>query len=163
MDILCFVIGPNPGSNKSASGTKMRSVTKLSGRRERCIVTCKKKKKKTACISLPCAVIFLGFDFSSFLTLLQMCLCHIGGPPTSAFVGLQWAHGKRPTVCWEKEPFLPGTLFILCLCGNITDFALFFCMCSALATNRHFAHENPPTGPGVRSTRAASAINSLKT
>lgn len=32
---------------------------------------------------------------------------------------------KRPAVCWETESFLPGTSFILCLCGNITDFALF--------------------------------------
>lgn len=55
---------------------------------------------------------------------------------------------KTHSVLGKKESPLPGTLFILCLCGNITDVALVFCVCSTLATNTcllHRIHSNPPT------------------
>lgn len=155
MDVLWFVIRPNSGSNKPRTRRRsvdIHSLNKPSHRHERCIVTC----KKTAYIFLSCAVIFLFiFLFYSFPHTSSKCVCvTLEAHQSSAFVGLQWAHGKRPTVCWEKESFLPGTLFILCLCGNITDFALLFCICPILATSRHFAHRihsNPPTAQGVQS------------
>lgn len=71
-------------SRKKSINFWNQKETAPSDRHERCIVTC----KKTACIFLSLRCDF-GLDFSSFLTLLQMCLCHIGGPPMSAFVGLQ--------------------------------------------------------------------------
>lgn len=148
MDVVCFVIGPNPGSSKSTWEPERgllisASLTRPSDRHERCIVTCKekkKKKKKTVYIFLSCAVIWiLIFLLSSHFS---KCVC----VTLEAHQCLRlWVCNelmeKRPTVCWEKEAFLPETLFILCLCGNITDFALFFCICSILATNGHLAHK----------------------
>lgn len=107
MDVVCFVIGLNPGSSKSTWESK------------------KKKKKEVYWYPLTLQnhlpdmkdalqlarkqlILFcdFGFDFSSFpLTLLQMCLCHIGGPPMSAFVGLQWAHGKKTHSVLGKGSF----------------------------------------------------------
>lgn len=117
-------------------GTRMRpvdihSLPKPSDRHERCIVTC----KKTAYIFLSCAVILVWiFLLSSHFS---KCVC----VSLEAHQCLHsWVYNelmeKDPQCAGKRKLFLPGTLFILCLCGNITDFALFFCICSIL--DRYF-------------------------
>lgn len=130
--------------------------TKVSRRHERCIVTCERGV---------CIFFFLVPWFWTFLIFpphfSKVCLCHTGDPPMSAFVGLQWAHGKTDPQCAGKEKlFVPGTLFILRLCGNIADFARLSCVFPIFATSATFCTSSP-LNSDHRSCCAESGINPL--
>lgn len=142
MDVVCFVIGLNPGSSKSTWESKKKKKKKSTDIHSLSKTICQTWKMHCNLHenSLYFSVILVSI-FLLFLSHFSKCVC----VTLEAHQCLRsWVCNelmeKRPTVCWEKEAFLPGTLFILCLCGNITDFVLSLCICSILATNRYFAH-----------------------
>ena len=140
MDILCFVIGPNPGSNKSASGTKMRSVTKLSGRRERCIVTCKKKKKKRQRVFLFLALWFFLVSIFLLSSHFSKCVC----VTLEAHQRLRsWVYNEL----MEKDPQCAGkkNLFcqehcLFCVCVVISQTLLYSSACVPLWQQTDILH-----------------------
>lgn len=107
----------------------------------RCIVTW----KEATYIFLWFWFLFFFFLFLSHFSSVSVSHWRPTNVCVRGFAMSSWK--KRPTVCWEKEAFLPGTLFILCLCGNITDFALFHCICPTLPTSRYFAYKIHPNKP----------------